>query len=137
MTRAEAREILGESVVAVILGNTLRARLTSYRLYMKYGISSILCGERKNLFDLFDLRCGFLQLFRDADDALTVDRLSDLSKFYTEQILIILPATDEDIDFLEKNRERLETDFIISISESELDRNPIFDILKSTPMKGE
>ncbi len=123
MTNDTAKEVFRDTVVPVILGNDLRAHLLSLRLNTKRGLSSVLCGSRRNLLDILDLSCGYLSLSKDRS-RLSLEQLIDFSDRWNECILVLIPLTDADRSFLEENREALECRYLICEDE-EMDTLPI------------
>ena len=122
MTKETARELFCEAVAPVILGNGLLAHILALKLNLKYGLSSVLCGRKKNLLDLISLDCGFFSL-SEKDDRLRLEQLSDFSDTWNECILVLIPTTDADRRFIEKNRDALECRYLIS-ENGHIDRLP-------------
>jgi len=128
MTRTEAKELLAENVVPVILSNGVAAQKLSWTLFFKYGISSVLCGERKSLLNYINFNCGFLHLLKFGDDALVVRQLKDFSEKWNECILLLVPAGAEDEGFIEKHSAELESFYILSRSSADIYDLPLMKL---------
>ena len=123
MTKDTAKEEFCDTVVPVILGNGLSAHLLGFRLNTKKGLSSVLCGSRRNILDLLDLGCGYLSLSKERS-RLSLEQLIDFADKWNECILVLIPLTDADRRFLEENREVLESRYLIC-EDKEMDALPI------------
>ena len=82
MEDSHLKELLRESVLPVILQNGLSAHRLSMRIFRRYKIVSLLCGNRKSLLDTLDLSCGFMRLFRTSDERIAAEQLCDLADEY-------------------------------------------------------
>ena len=114
MAAADIKSLLGESAVALILGNDLSAHRLSYRLLKDYGIGSLLCGPRENLLNLLNLECGFLQLDYVRSSRLAIEQLNDFAAENSEYILILLVSDAKGKSFVSQSATDLESKYIIS-----------------------
>ena len=113
MTRNIEWESFCESVVPVILSNSASAHTLAARFQSEFGLSSVLCGERRNILDLFALNCSFLRL-SGRDSRLALEQLIDFCDEWRECILVLVPVSEADRAFISHNREALECRFLIS-----------------------
>ena len=123
MTKETAKELFCEAVAPVILGNGPIAHILALKLNLRYGLSSVLCGQRKNILDLISIDCGFLSL-SEKDDRLRLEQLTDFSDRWNECILVLIPTADADRRFIEENRDALECRYLISES-GRIDKLPL------------
>ena len=112
-----------ESVVPVILSNGVAAHALASRFQSEFGLSSVICGERRNILDAFALNSSFLRLSAH-DSRLSLEQLIDFSDRWCECILVLVPVNDTDRAFVSQNREALESRFLIS-ENGRLDELPI------------
>ena len=113
MARSLVSDDFCEAVVPVILSNSLKAHLRALRWQSRYGIASVLCGQRKNIFDRLSLDCGFLLLDGERG-RLSVEQLIDFADNWNECILVLIPITDGDRAFVAQNKEIFESRYLIS-----------------------
>ena len=112
-----------DAVVPVILSNGVSAHVLAARFQSEFGLSSVLCGERKNILDLLALNCSFLRL--DAcGGRLSLEQLIDFSDAWRECVLVLVPTNDVGRAFISQNRDTLESRFIIS-DNGRMDELPI------------
>lgn len=112
MTGDTAREVFCETVVPVILSNSLYAHRLAARLRVRKGLASVLCGKSRGLLDLIDLDCGFLSLSPEKG-RLSLEQLIDFSDKWNECILVLIPVSESDRRFISENRRELECRYII------------------------
>ncbi len=112
-----------ETVVPVILSNSANAHALAAKFQSRYGLSSVLCGGRRNIFDILDFNCSFLALCPHGG-RLALEQLIDFSDAWRECILVLVPLTDADRAFLSENREALESRYIIP-EDGRIDKLPM------------
>ena len=112
-----------ESVVPVILSNSPSAYALASRFQSELGLSSVICGERRSILDIFLWNSSFLRLSAH-DCRLSLEQLIDFSDKWCECILVLVPVTDADRAFIAQNREALESRFLLS-ENGRLDKLPI------------
>ena len=113
MTRNIEWDTFCDAVVPVILSNNLSAHSLATRLQSEFGLASVLCGEKRNILDLFATDRSFLRL-SFSDPRLALEQLVDYSEQWHECILVLVPVSDADRVFISQNREALECRFLIS-----------------------
>ena len=127
MEDSHLKELLRESVLPVILQNGLSAHRLSMRIFRRYKIVSLLCGNRKSLLDTLDLSCGFMRLFRTSDERIAAEQLCDLADEYRDCTFVLIPLSKRDRAFTDRYSEQLESRFIISAPDGLFSRPPFFD----------
>ncbi|MBQ8849678.1 MAG: hypothetical protein IJ011_05040 [Clostridia bacterium] len=112
MTKETAKELFCEAVSPVILGNSLAAHRQALSLYFKYGLSSVTCGARRNLWDLLNLAATYLHVSEEG--RLALEQLTDFSdRRQDDTVLLLLPTTEADRHFINENRDALECRYLI------------------------
>ncbi len=112
MTRDESRELFRQTVVPVILGNGMRSYALSLRLFLRYGIRSVICGRRRSFADLLDPFSDFLR-FYSRDDRLMLEQLFDLHDGGRELVMPLVPMSEEYGSFVREYSESLESRYIL------------------------
>ncbi|MBQ9782931.1 MAG: hypothetical protein IJW44_00235 [Clostridia bacterium] len=112
-SQAEVRELLRQCVVPVILDHGLAAHLLALRLFLKYRITSLVCGRKKSLSDLLNPICGFFRLYRQADGRLAAEQLADLADGYGDCLFVLIPLSEEDRTILRRHGASLESRYLI------------------------
>jgi hypothetical protein len=102
-----------------IIGNGKQAHRLSRKIFHKYGIVSLICGERRTLSDLLDYSCRFLRLCPSDSPRLLCEQLIALSEQSPYTLPIAIPANTRYETMINEARELLEQKFVIS-SEKEL-----------------
>ena len=116
----EARELLREDILPVVLGNGIDAHRLAARLLSRYGVMCMLCGERKNLLDWLDLSTCFLRISYKRDLRLAADQLVDFAEENRERFLLLVPMDSAGHTVIGEQAERLETHFVC-VEASELE----------------
>ena len=114
MTAREAKELLGENHIAVILGNGVSEHLLALRLYNRYRVVSILCGRGENLLNLLNFVCGFLQLDLNKSSQLSTEKLLELAEYHNDHAAVLFPVSEKSKRFVSDNIDALECRYIIS-----------------------
>ena len=122
----EQKALLRSGVLPLILGNGISAHLLSLRLLRRYGVPSIICGERKELLSYLNFKCGFLQLSNFENTRLASEQLTDFASDNEELTLLILPCTDKTRSFVKRSAPELESHYILFQDEKELHAHPLF-----------
>ncbi len=136
MASKEDKAILSQSVFPVILGNGLRAHRLSARLYRTFGVESLLCGRRQNLWDLLFFHCGFLRLFEQNDPTLAARQLAALSDEYGDCLFVLIPLCSRQDQWIDRNRELLTSRFVISSVKELFQKVPFSPFSKGETTKG-
>ena len=116
------KDILRTTLVPILLGDTPSAHLLAARIYLRSGISSYVCGEKRRFADLIDPFSSFYQISSDAGVALLV-----LGKLFpnSDYIPILVPCNGYYERFVKENREFLESRYIISDRRELFSRKPM------------
>lgn len=110
--RGTESELYREAVAPVIIGNGHEAHRICRRLFLERGLASVLCGERRSLFDLLFVGCGFCRVSEEYG-RLTLEQLIDISDRWNENILVLIPATERAKGFVEEYHPELEARYLI------------------------
>ncbi len=127
MTR-EAKNMLRETVIPVLLGDCAASEAIALRLYFRLGVISYVCDTKKSLLSLINPSVKFFPLFitDDCDNAL--NSLSYISD-NTDYLPILVPCAAKYAELVERNREFFESRFIISDTDSLLLSKPLSELL--------
>ncbi|MBQ9086628.1 MAG: hypothetical protein IJY47_05525 [Clostridia bacterium] len=125
MANEEFRELVRQFVLPVILDHRMAGHRLAATLHHRYGVSSMVCGPRKNLLDLVDPNTAFLLLFRERSASLAMEQLLDFAREYGELILLLIPMNREQRLFLDAHRDLLESHYIISDPEAVFSQAPL------------
>lgn len=112
-SRADTRELLRQCVVPVILDHGFAAHLLALRLFLKYRVTSLVCGRRKSPMDLLDPVCGFFRLYRQEDGRLAAEQLADLADAYGDCLFVLIPLSGEDRSILRHYGADLESRYLV------------------------
>ncbi len=123
LTKRERRELIGESVVPILLGQTLRAHFFAWRLYLRWGAVSFLCGSQKNVFTSLDPVCRFLRTDRQAE-RLAAEQLTDFADAYGDCLFLLIPLTSADRAFVSDYASQLESRMIVAEPRTLLEHAP-------------
>ncbi len=114
MAKDERTELLEQSVFPILLGNSPRAHLLAFRLYLRYGVTSFVGGSRRTLWDLLNPFCDFYRLFLGENGRLLKEQLLSLAEEYEDTLFVLIPATKEMLDLIHPHVSELESRFILS-----------------------
>ena len=112
-SHSEAKELLRQCVVPVILGNGIAAHLLASRLFLKYRVPSLVCGQRRNVTNLMNPFCDFFRLYRQKDGRLAAEQLTDLADAYGDCLFVLIPLSEADQVMLRHHRNFLESRYLI------------------------
>lgn len=108
----EARELLREDILPVVLGHGIEAHRFAARLLSRYGVACVLCGERKNLLDWLDLSTGFFRISYNRDLRLAAEQLVDFAEENRDRFLLLIEMKESDRNWSEEQTELIETRFV-------------------------
>lgn len=108
----EVREELRQCLVPVLLDHGIRAHELAEQLWKQLEVTPILCGERKNAWDVLHPCCSFYRLLCRSDERLTAEQLRDLAEKYADCLLWLIPVTEQDACLVQAYAEVLEPYFI-------------------------
>ena len=114
MAKDERTELLEESVLPILLGNSLRSHLLAAKLYLRYGITAFVCGQKRRLLDWLNPTCDFYHLFADEEGRLLTEQLLSLADNYEETLFVLIPTTKETLALIQAHTAELESRFILS-----------------------
>ena len=105
------RDMLRDTVVPVLLGNSFSAHMLAARIYFLCGVRSYICDDKRRALDFVDPFSLHYSLVARSPVALC--SLDYLAK-ERELLPIIVPCDEYFADFVSENRDFLETRFVIS-----------------------
>ena len=124
----EAKNMLREAIIPVLLGDCARAHLLALRIYFDCGVVSYVCDTGKSLFSLIDPASRFFPLFSSQSSDVVLDSLAYAAK-EAEYLPVLVPCSDKYAELVKENREFLESRFIISDSSSLFSCPPLSELL--------
>lgn len=122
MTDEQCKRILREDIRPIILGNSPKAHRLALSIYLRYGLSSLLCASRTGILDKLNPAAHFLPLITDAEPRLVCEQLCDLSTRYEGTLLLLIPSSPEELSRLGDYRERLEETYLLLTEEEQIRR---------------
>ena len=117
-------DMLRESVIPVLLGDSAAAHLLAFRIYLRFGITSYICDSKRGLLGYIDPFSKFFSVGDPAEPRAVLDALDYLSAG-KDYLPIILPCCDRFSELTEKNRDFLEARFILSDRASFFNKKPM------------
>ena len=118
---ADAKNMLRESLIPVLVGDCPRAHLLAARIYFRTGIVSYVCDEKRSPLSFIDPFSKYFPLFSRSHGGVALDSLKYAAS--CPDYLPLLVICDNALsDFVEKYRDALEASFIIA------DRKTLFDV---------
>lgn len=123
LTRRERRELMRESIVPVLLDQSKNAHLMAWRLFLKWGVTSFLCGTKKSPMTSLDPVCRFLQTDRRVD-RLAAEQLTDFAETGSDCLFLLIPLTGADRAFAKEYASTLESRMIVADPDTLFERAP-------------
>ena len=117
-----AREALNTSVVPILVGDGLKARLLAAKVFMKYGVHSVICDEKQSAWRFVVGFGGFYKLLRTADARLFCEELERISELSAGGVLIIAPCSNIFSDLVSECEREIEKRFVIAKPTTLLDK---------------
>lgn len=116
------KDILRTTLVPVLLGDNFGAHLLAARIYLRSGISSYVCDDKRRFADLIDPFSSFYSISSEPGVALAV--LGELFP-NNDYIPILIPCNRYYERFVRENKEFLESRYIISDSRGLFGQKPM------------
>ena len=107
------RDVVTSAVRPLLLGYGKVARHTAWRFFAEYGVISTVLDRERSLGAFFPLFFSFRLLPRSNEDEFIIMSLERLADEMGEITPIIVPCSSFYHDLIKRNRERLETRFIL------------------------
>ncbi len=123
MTERQCTAMLREEILPVILGDGKRARRLSLTLRLRYGLTALHCSPRQTLWDRLTPFSFYYPLIK-SDSELLSQQLIHLSLRYEGCLLLLIPATDEELQRLLPIRSSLEAEYILATPDTLWDKLP-------------
>ena len=123
-----SKYMLKDSVIPMLLGDSFAAQFLALRLYLRCGVVSYICDTKKSLFSLINPAVRYFPLFCSQNCNNALNSLS-YAAANSDYLPILVPCSHLYADFVENNREFLESRFIISDRSSVFSCPPIAGLL--------
>ena len=124
----EAKNLLRESLIPVLLGDNLKTHLLAMRIYLTCGVVSYICDTKKSLFNALDPFSRYFPLFSSNIDAVALKSLAYAAS-NTDYLPLLIVCDDKLLPFINDNREFIESRFIISDRSSLFSSSPLSKLL--------
>ena len=124
----EAKNLLRESLIPVLLGDNLKTHLLAMRIYLTCGVVSYICDTKKSLFNTLDPFSRYFPLFSSNIDAVALKSLAYAAS-NTDYLPLLIVCDDKLLPFINDNREFIESRFIISDRSSLFSSSPLSKLL--------
>ena len=124
----EAKNLLRESLIPVLLGDNLKTPLLAMRIYLTCGVVSYICDTKKSLFNALDPFSRSFPLFSSNIDAVALKSLAYAAS-NTDYLPMLIICDDKLLPFINDNREFIESRFIISNRSSLFSSSPLSKLL--------
>ena len=124
----EAKNLLRESLIPVLLGDNLKTHLLAMRIYLTCGVVSYICDTKKSLFNALDPFSRYFPLFSSNIDAVALKSLAYAAS-NTDYLPLLIVCDDKLLPFINDNREFIESRFIISNRSSLFSSSPLSKLL--------
>lgn len=115
-----ANELRAGELAPILLGNSSYSKSIARKIFGRYGmISHIFCG-RVPFLRRFSLTAKYHSMVGFEKDELLLIALKDFAKGVQNRdvVLYLIPGTEKAKQFVRRNRERLENDFVIANTQS-------------------
>lgn len=124
----QAKNMLRESLIPVILGDTLRSHLLALRIYLRCGVVSYICDAKKSPLSFIDPFSRYFPLFSNDMGDVALRSLSYVAS-NTDYLPLLIVCDGRQRDFVLHNREFLEARFIISDSSVLFSDSPLSELI--------
>ena len=123
-TLSDVHEAMRESILPILLGNTREAHRLSARLFRRYGLVSLICGNQ-SIRDLFDPSSRTLRFPATDCDRLQVEALIALAEKNTSKILLLIPCSAHARNTVKQFEASLESRFLLMDADAALSDSPL------------
>lgn len=114
MDKIRLREEARLYFVPFLLGNNSASHKLAKKIYRKYKIVCFILDNKKRVTDILDFSSRSLILPYTKKDSLTVTQLIYFAEQTEYTLPLLIPCTEEYSKLVEKNREILESSFVLS-----------------------
>ncbi len=108
----DPRNTIAESIIPVLLGDGLSANLLALRIFLRLGIVSYICSEKRSLTTLLNPAARFYSTVSGKDEIVCAS-LSYLAE-NKDYLPILLPCSPEAENFTKRHLPFLEARFIVT-----------------------
>lgn len=128
MGTKDVRESARQYFVPYILGNTALAHRLSAKIFLRYGIVSLICDQHPSFLGALDPSCRYVPLSPSCEPSLIADQLLSLCDQQPYTLPMIIPTTKQYAEIIEAERERFEHKFVLADSKTLFSSSPLADI---------
>lgn len=118
------RDVVTSAVRPLLLGYGKVARQTAWRFFAEYGVTSTVLDRKRTLGAYLSLFFSFRPLPDSESDEFILMSLDRLADEMGDLTLLVVPCSPFYFDFIKRNRERLETRFILRSPEKACNVRP-------------
>lgn len=119
------RDVVTSAVRPLLLGYGRVARQTAWRFFAEYGVMSTVLDKKRTLGSYFSVFSSFRLLPSSESDEFIIMSLERIADEMGELTIIVVPCSPFYRDFIKRNRERLETRFILRSPEKACNVRPL------------
>ena len=117
-----AREALNMSVVPILLGDGLCARVLAARIFLKYGIQCVICDEKQSAWRFLFRFGGFYKIIHSSESRLLCEALEHVAALSAGGLLILASCRHDISEMLAPCEQELEKRFVIATADTLLDK---------------
>ena len=125
MNKAEIREEAQLYFVPFFLGSNSTSHKLSKKIYRKYKITSYITDTKKTTSDFLDFTNIFWLLHHTMEDSIVVTQLIYLAEQTPYTLPLLIPCTLKYTELVERNRQLLESYFVILNHQDLLSNSPL------------
>ena len=125
MNKAEIREEAQLYFVPFFLGSNSTSHKLSKKIYRKYKITSYITDTKKTTSDFLDFTNIFWLLHHTMEDSIVVTQLIYLAEQTPYTLPLLIPCTPKYTELVERNRQLLESYFVILNHQDLLSNSPL------------
>ena len=123
--RKEAKDMLREAVIPMLLGDNARAQLLALKIYLRCGVTSYVCDTKRSLFSLINPAVSFFRLYSDSKDGIAVLEALGYVASNTDYLPMIVACDASFAELIDNNREFFEPRFILTDSVTLFSSSPL------------
>ena len=125
MNKKDIQREAREYFLPFLLGNNQAAHRLSKKIYKRHKITCYILDRKKTTADIFDFSSKFLSISTSKNGTLTASQLIYLADQCPYTLPILIPCSAEYTELIRKNRDLLESKFILSSEAEALTNSPL------------
>ena len=122
MISEDTREALGMSVVPILLGDGLVARILAMRLLFKYGIQGVICDSHQSLWRFLVPFGSFFETVEVSSPAFLCAELERIIGYSDGGLLVLSPCKDGFCALVRAVRDEIEARFVLAEPRNLMDK---------------